>query len=68
MSEKWEKFSSFMRKIFCYCCEACEGNNPKCIAFVFKYGEKIDSWPQEKIRRKFERFHGKYESGKKEIR
>lgn len=60
-------FQEFMDEYWCYNCCADEGagdckehNNPKCVAFVFKYGEKILHWTPNKQYRKYRKFKGKY--------
>ena len=61
-------FQEFMDKYWCYCCCADEGegeckehNNPKCIAFTWRYGKKLLTWTPNKLWRKFNKFKGKYE-------
>jgi len=67
MREKVKIFQEFMKEHWCYQCDAdhgagdCKNDNPKCIAFVFKYARRIDHWTPKKQGKKFDKFFSEWE-------
>ncbi len=62
-----------MKKYWCYCCDAdekgtCDWDNPKCIAFIFKYARRIIYWNNKKTMKKYNKFFNEWEKYKEELK
>ncbi len=72
MSDKFKIFQEYMMENWCYCCDAdekgdCDWDNPKCIAFIFKYARRAKYWSYKKQKKMFEKFFSEWEQFKEEL-